>query len=415
MSDPVTNADIEDVLSSIRRLVSEEPTGPKKRKSVAEAVRERFVLTPALRIAESQDPKPRDEEPRESEPEMHDEGRQATESETPSGTKTFQYNTFSVSTESSTSSEPDSTNAPGEVVALAQESDEAEKQADSNAAAFMEQDDPASDHRTTLEQRIAELEAALQQSPEEWEPDGSEVADRTDKSSFSFDEVEDAELASDGTDLDAEVGSQAEKDFEQDAAGIHLEDAQTLDPLQASPMESPGTEPDGVLILDAARIESDAGAIPDTTDQFEQAVDFTLADRRSETSAEADDEQHQTTNDPDSVHDALFEAALDSIVSEQRQPETDDGFDTQNSKMDAADHTAKRGADAESESESEDSVAGFDIFADEALLDEEALREMVAQIVRQELQGVLGERITRNVRRLVRREIQRAMAVRELD
>lgn len=48
-------------------------------------------------------------------------------------------------------------------------------------------------------------------------------------------------------------------------------------------------------------------------------------------------------------------------------------------------------------------------------LDEEKLREMVAEIVREELQGVLGERITRNVRKLVRREISRALAARELD
>ncbi len=50
-----------------------------------------------------------------------------------------------------------------------------------------------------------------------------------------------------------------------------------------------------------------------------------------------------------------------------------------------------------------------------AVLDEEALRDMVAEIVRQELQGPLGERITRNVRKLVRREIYRALAANELD
>ena len=50
MSDPVSNAEVEDVLSSIRRLVSEE-----KRSPVAEATpaaSDRLVLTPALRVAE---------------------------------------------------------------------------------------------------------------------------------------------------------------------------------------------------------------------------------------------------------------------------------------------------------------------------------------------------------------------------
>ena len=50
-----------------------------------------------------------------------------------------------------------------------------------------------------------------------------------------------------------------------------------------------------------------------------------------------------------------------------------------------------------------------------ALLDETALRDLVAEIVREELQGGLGERITRNVRKLVRAEIQRAFAARDLD
>ncbi len=67
-------------------------------------------------------------------------------------------------------------------------------------------------------------------------------------------------------------------------------------------------------------------------------------------------------------------------------------------------------------SDDEDSAAT--LLADgapAALIDEEALRDMVVEIVREELQGALGERITRNVRRLVRREIHRALASQELD
>jgi hypothetical protein len=48
------------------------------------------------------------------------------------------------------------------------------------------------------------------------------------------------------------------------------------------------------------------------------------------------------------------------------------------------------------------------------ILDEEALHKLVADIVRSELQGELGARITRNVRKLVRREIHRALAARDL-
>ena len=52
---------------------------------------------------------------------------------------------------------------------------------------------------------------------------------------------------------------------------------------------------------------------------------------------------------------------------------------------------------------------------EESILDEETLRDLVAEMVRQELQGELGDRITRNVRKLVRREIQRALASREFE
>lgn len=46
--------------------------------------------------------------------------------------------------------------------------------------------------------------------------------------------------------------------------------------------------------------------------------------------------------------------------------------------------------------------------------DEAALRSLVAQIVHEELGGELGERITRNVRKMVRREINRVLTSREL-
>lgn len=46
----------------------------------------------------------------------------------------------------------------------------------------------------------------------------------------------------------------------------------------------------------------------------------------------------------------------------------------------------------------------------ESLLDERDLRALVAEVLREELKGPLGERITRNVRKLVRREIAQALS-----
>lgn len=47
-------------------------------------------------------------------------------------------------------------------------------------------------------------------------------------------------------------------------------------------------------------------------------------------------------------------------------------------------------------------------FEEEELLDEETLRKMIAEVVQSELEGAIGERITRNLRELVRREIKQA-------
>lgn len=71
--------------------------------------------------------------------------------------------------------------------------------------------------------------------------------------------------------------------------------------------------------------------------------------------------------------------------------------------------------DAESLAEDAVTEEALDALAlEEAVIDEASLRELVADIVREELQGALGERITRNVRKLVRREIHRALAAQDL-
>jgi hypothetical protein len=55
-----------------------------------------------------------------------------------------------------------------------------------------------------------------------------------------------------------------------------------------------------------------------------------------------------------------------------------------------------------------------DQAASETVIDEDALTQIVAKIVRQELQGELGERITRNIRKLVRAEVGRELQMRNL-
>ncbi|WP_298857780.1 hypothetical protein [uncultured Sulfitobacter sp.] len=71
--------------------------------------------------------------------------------------------------------------------------------------------------------------------------------------------------------------------------------------------------------------------------------------------------------------------------------------------------------EVEPEIEPEAAPAAAAFATDDQVMDEDALRDLVSEIVRAELQGALGERITRNVRKLVRREIHRALTAQEME
>lgn len=68
--------------------------------------------------------------------------------------------------------------------------------------------------------------------------------------------------------------------------------------------------------------------------------------------------------------------------------------------------------DPENDAEADENLMAFDLGRG---IDEEALRALVLDVVRDELGGALGEKITRNVRKLVRREINRVLTSREME
>lgn len=70
-------------------------------------------------------------------------------------------------------------------------------------------------------------------------------------------------------------------------------------------------------------------------------------------------------------------------------------------------------APSDAEPVAQDFGAAAEIDGD--FLDEEALRDMVVTILREELRGELGDRITHNVRKLVRREINRVMTAKDFE
>ncbi len=244
MSEPVTNTDIEDVLSSIRRLISDNP-GKENDSDAPAASADKLVLTPAFRVLDGDGG------------DGGDGGENTPESSAP-------------------------------------------EQADSGSAQDVTQGVAAPDtpdleigDKDGLEQRIAELEAAIGESYEEWEPDGSEYEDG-----------------------DA-------------AASLH--------PAPEAPAQWDVIDDQEAQEATITAMPSPAGIVLEAEEIFDEE-------------GEADDDMAED-------------------------------------------------ADAD----------------EELVIDEEMLREIVAQLVREQLKGQIGEKITRSIRRMVRREIRLALAVRDTE
>lgn len=133
---------------------------------------------------------------------------------------------------------------------------------------------------------------------------------------------------------------------------------------------------------------------------------------------EAVDEPNEVKlNDNQPISLSAKIAALEAVIGR-----TDDQWepdDTGDSDYSGTDAPSMEWSDAEATGtaaqDEASAPAGGGTSSIEDILDEDALRDLVSDIVREELQGALGERITRNVRKLVRREIHRALAAQELE
>lgn len=164
-----------------------------------------------------------------------------------------------------------------------------------------------------------------------------------------------------------------------------------------------------------------------------EAVSEESAERAAETeqTPEQSADEHVNAPEGESLKDRIeqLEAAVSSQDGEWEE-ENDESVETlqwedhgtegtSDENMSAPEAFAEHHHDFDAADEADkitEAEDEYDFLAgDETLLDEDTLREMVADIVRQELQGALGERITRNVRKLVRREIHRALMAQEFE
>jgi hypothetical protein len=386
MSDPMTNLDADDVLASIRRLVAEthsQPHDPVRARREQAPLTLKWPLNKEALYEEAAAPAPEAEPEaaapaalvltpdfRVEKPEAHVDVAEDVESEAPRADaspvpplvlspeqavhlpKDEPATADTVSVESVVSEELHA--AVTEASDVAQE---APQTGSWNAALDDTPDEVAAAHvaRLSLEQRIAELEAAVGAQAAEWEPDGSE-------------------------DLEAEIPRVMPRAFAETGARVfHFQGMPeaTSEETRKEAAQAP-FDADGVEMTQAR----------DNSDQIDDAEVI------EETSFEAAQEA------------AAADVETDTVTAQADVAEADDAVLSETTEAEGV------APDPEPSLEEELALAGY---AEEDILDEEALRELVAQVIREELQGELGQRITRNVRRLVRREVQRALTLREFE
>jgi len=227
---------------------------------------------------------------------------------------------------------------------------------------------------------------------------------------------------------------------EEAAAAEHrsLEDARAAWPAHFD------DTPDGAAAEHAARLsleqriaelESAVGAVegdwePDGSENLEGEIprqlprgfaDIVLNMRAKPSGEDAavEDATDPDTQDPEQGDAACVAGHFDDRPERETEAEADDGLDVSLADLvgeDGCDEVADTPplAEAVTEPLSEASEPRDAHMADEDLLDEHMLRAIVSDVLNEELRGQLGERMTRNIRRLVRREVQRALSMRDL-
>ncbi len=237
--------------------------------------------------------------------------------------------------------------------------------------------------------------------------------------------------------LRVEDAPEAEVDGDADEPQDVVDEADDLDVTEIDPPEENDeaeaqVEPEALETLEAEQDQVSVENEEATTEGAEAAQDDVMVEVGSADEAVVSEDEVPLAFE--AVSDAAPEEAMDEEqpfdfkqVLEARihqfrdatstddvtyDPEADAAPDMADAVMDELRaHMPEEIADA---AEIVDAEALSGAMEETAEIDEAMLREMVADIVRQELQGALGERITRNVRKLVRREIHRALAAHDL-
>ena len=179
--------------------------------------------------------------------------------------------------------------------------------------------------------------------------------------------------------------------------------------------------------FDAALIEAVAASVASTADDPGDAVEHSAEDINDHAAdvLKADEFNPSIfSNDKLDPHVTAAELLSDGgDVVEEDEADTVDESATLKAKRqstqaepsaEVAQSALPEAPEPDADTSSAPAATGEAIAALAALPDEEAMRLLISRMIRDELQGDLGERITRNVRKLVRREVQRALTSKDL-
>lgn len=434
MSEAVTNSEIEDVLSSIRRLVSEDISGetqsrlvetvaPVRANGNAGDPPARLVLTPAFRVA------PVDEladallvrsenlhlgvtEVPETLQEDHVQTADTSADEAASGASDSadlsESNTPLVDFEvegdrrlldflsdeplsiDDGASGPDSNNEDDPV--LEAEAAQPNEHTDHT-------DEPALASEDAILEDSNQKNAGQQDASQDQAGQGADTAplELTDPVAQESDENHTApaadeiqSFATNVTDFGQNTGFETTEDVAQSALRLNSLE-KTIADLEAVVSETDGEwEPDG------SEVE---GSMP----EIEPLQWHRASANRTHEPTELPENWSDATPDPFKSQPRVDDAPLvdETYIGQAAATDGNAGFSVD----DSVDNNSQNGADDD----------GSMFNETETVLDEEALRALVSDLVREELQGSLGERITRSVRKLVRREIQLALARKDFD
>ncbi|MEM6589776.1 MAG: hypothetical protein AAF641_15110 [Pseudomonadota bacterium] len=366
MSDPVTNVEIEDVLSSIRRLVSTEPSAQEasdqgaqapedgggdlsESRSEARPLQPKLVLTPAQRVNEETTSRPEEDvtEVDVAEEDVADEGI------------------------------ADEDLADEDLADEDLAEDEAAVEAE-DALLDMVADQIASEVEEEAKEHV---QAQLAEQSYENRPENDAIEDDTIEASsdaaFDYSDIEDAEVISEDDVSEDDPDAELDRMSGPDVPEFLRRPVTQMDPPE-----------DAEIIADSLAEPEETVAEPQSLTSRAESLEEAVSERAEDWEPDGGDAE---TLSPDGVEPLPWKE-VESEMSDMSPEEAEE--------------------DPYSEAEAAQSQPWF---GEDAILDEDALRDMVGEIVRQELQGALGERITRNVRKLVRREINRALMSQGLE